>query len=129
MYWAPALGFAARSLLNEGLSTRLVPDCTVAVRETVLSLWDKGQSVSPSEAVNRIVEALPVLPGGAYSRSLGLTVPDGAVSPSLSNALLTGDEVGWITLDQQSDAGDVIFLTDAEGTRTGVSNLTINGSD
>ena len=129
VYWAPALGFAASSLLNEGLSTRLVPDCTVAVRETVLSLWDKGQSVSPSEAVNHIVEALPVLPGGAYSRSLGLTVPDGAVSSSLSNALLTGHEVGWITLDQQSDAGDVIFLTDAGGTRTGVSNLTINGSD
>jgi hypothetical protein len=116
-------------LLNEGLSTWLVPDCTVAVRETVLNLWDRGQSVSPSEAVNRIIAALPVLPGGTYSRSLGMPVPDGAVSSSLSNALLTGDEVGWVTLDQQSDAGDVIFLTDAEGTRTGVSNLTINGSD
>jgi hypothetical protein len=129
VYWAPALGFAASPLLNEGLSTRLVPDCTVAVRETVLGLWNKGQSVNPSEAVNRIVEALPVLPGGAYSRSLGLTVPDGAVPSSLSNALLTGHEVGWITLDQQSDAADVIFLTDSGGTRTGVSNLTINGSD
>ena len=110
-------------------SARLVPDCTVAVRETVLSLWKKGQSVSPSEAVNRIIAELPVLPGGAYSRSLGLAVPDGAVSPSLSNALLTGDEAGWITLDQQSDAGDVIFLTDADGTRIGVSNFTINGSE
>lgn len=129
VYWGPALGFAARSLLDEGGSAKLVADCTVAVRETVLSLWDKGQSVSPSEAINRIVEALPVLPGGTYSRSLGLPVPDGTVSSSLSNALLTGDEAGWITLEQQSDAGDVIFLTDAEGTRTGVSNLTINGSD
>lgn len=129
VYWGPALGFAARSLLDEGGSAKLVPDCTVAVRETVLSLWDTGQSVSPSEAINRIVEALPVLPGGAYSRSLGLTVLDGTVCSSLSNALLTGHEVGWITLDLQSDAGDVIFLTDAEGTRTGVSNLTINGSD
>ena len=129
VFWGAALGFAARSLLDEGGSAKLVPDCTVAVRETVLSLWDKGQSVSPSEAVNRIVEALPVLPGGTYSRSLGLTVLDGAVSSSLSNALLTGHEAGWITLEQKSDAGDVIFLTDAEGTRTGVSNLTINGSD
>jgi hypothetical protein len=128
VYWGPALGFAARSLLDEGGSARLVPDCTVAVRETVLSLWEKGQSVSPSEAVNHIIAALPVLPGGAYSRSLRLTVPDGTVSSSLSNALLTGDEVGWITLDQQSDAGDIIFLTDAGGTRIGVSNFTINGS-
>ena len=129
VYWAPALGLAAKPLLDEGGAAKLVPDCTVAVRETALGLWKKGQSVSPSEAVARIIAELPVLPGGAYSRSLGLTVPEGEVSQSLSNALLTGDKADWITLDRQSDAGDVVFLADAGGTRIGVSNFTINGSE
>lgn len=129
VYWGPALGFAAQPLLDEGGSAKLVPDCTIAVRETVLSLWKKGQSVSPSDAAARIIKELPVLPGGSYSRSLGLAVSADEVSPSLSNALLTGDEAGWITLDRRADAGDVIFLTDAGGTRVGVSNFTINGSE
>jgi hypothetical protein len=129
VFWGPALGFAARSLVNEGLSAKLVPDCTIAVQETVLSLWSKGQSVTPSEMVSRIIAELPVLPGGVYSRSLGLAFSDDTVSSSLSNALLTGDEIGWITLDRRSDAGDVIFLADAGGTRIGVSSCTINGSD
>lgn len=130
VYWAPALGLAAQPLLDEIGPVKLVPDCTVAVRETVLGLWKKGQVVSPSEAVDRIIAELPVLPGGAYSRSLGLDAPqEGEVSPSLSNALLTGDEAGWITMDRRSDAGDVIFLVDASGPRVGVSNFTINGSE
>jgi hypothetical protein len=130
VYWAPALGFGAQPLLDEGGAVRLVPDCTVAVRETVLALWKKGQSVSPGEAVDSIIAELPVLPGGAYSRSLGLAAPDGdEVSVSLSNAILTGAEAGWIKFDDKSDAGDVTFLVDAGGTRVGVSNFTINGSE
>lgn len=129
VYWASALGFAAQPLLDEGGPVRLVPDCTVAVRETVLGLWKKGQSVSPREAVDRIIAELPVLPGGAYSRSLGLAAPEDKVSPSLSNALLTGEKVGWITLERRADAGNVIFLADAGDTRVGVSNFTINGRE
>lgn len=129
VYWAPALGLAARPLRDESSAARLVPDCTVAVRETVLGLWKKGQSVRPGEACARILAELPVLPGGTYSRSLGLAPPEGAVSQSLSNALLAGDEVGWITLDRKSDAADIIFLMDADGTRVGVSSVTINGSE
>lgn len=128
VYWAPALGFAARSLLDEGGPAKLVPDCTVAVRETVLSLWGRGQSVRPSEAIDRILLELPVLPGGAYSRSLKLEVPEGGICLALSNALLTGAEVGWITLERDSDASDVIVLADT-GASIGVSNITINGSD
>jgi hypothetical protein len=128
VYWAPALGFAARSLLDEGGRAKLVPDCTIAVRETVLSLWSRGQSVRPSEAIDRILVELPVLPGGVYSRSLGLEVPDGGVSPALSNALLTGAELGWITLERDSDASDVRFLVDVGGS-IGISNITINGGD
>lgn len=128
VYWAQAIGFAASSLLPVEGPARLVPDCTVAVRETVLALWEKGRSVSASEAVSRITEELPVLPGGAYSRSLGLAFSNGEVSPSLSNALLTGAEGGWITLGRRSDADDVVFLMDASGSRVRVTDFTINGS-
>lgn len=129
VFWAPALGLAAAPLQEEGNAARLVPDCMVAVRETVLSLWKEGQSVRPSEAHARILAELPVLPGGTYSRSLGLPPPDGAASPSLSNALLAGDQAGWITLDRRSDAADILFLLDVDGARVGVSSITINGSE
>jgi len=122
MYWAPALGFAGRPLLPPAGPVRIVPDCTVAVRETVHSLWHDGQSVNASEAVARIVEELPVLPGGRYSRALGLPAPEGRQSASLSNALLTGEEDGWIKFGRPSDAGNV-FLADGRG----VASFTIYG--
>jgi hypothetical protein len=100
----------------------------VAVRDTVLTLWQQGQQVTAAEAINRILEELPVLPGGVYSRSLGLVLSNGAVSPSLSNALLTGAEDGWITLARRSDANDVVFLTDTGGTRVRVTDFQIEGS-
>jgi hypothetical protein len=128
MYWAPALGFAARSLLHESGPDKLVPDCTTALRETMLNLWGSGQSVRPSEAIDRILVELPVLPGGRYARSLGLDAFADGVSPALSNALLTGDVVGWITLERNSDASDVVFLADAGGS-VGISNIIVNGSD
>jgi hypothetical protein len=128
VYWAPALGFAARPLLDQGGSVRLVPDCTVAVRETALALWEKEQSVNASEVINRITEALPVLPGGVYSRLLGLGIPDGEVPACLSNALLIGEEDGWIKPGRQSDADDIISLADGSGANVRVTEFTINGS-
>ena len=128
VYWAPALGFAAQPLFPQDGPVRLVPDCSVAVRETILGLWKEGQQVNATEAVDRIIEELPVLPGGVYSRSLGLVAPGGEVSPSLSNALLTGAEDGWITLVRRSDANDMIFLTDASSTRVRVTDFKIEGS-
>jgi hypothetical protein len=127
VYWAPALGFAARPLLTHEGAVRLVPDCTIAVRETVLAVWEKGERVNAAEAVARIIGSLPVLPDGAYSRSLGLEAPRGHVSAALSNALLTGEEEGWVTLGRLSDAADDILLSDAGGTRR-VTDFTINGS-
>ena len=129
IYWGPALGLAAPPLRPEGTAARLVPDCTIAVRETMLSLWKEGHSMRPSEAIAGVLAELPVLPGGRYSRSLGLAAPQDVIPASLSNALLSGHEAGWITLDQKSDAADVIFLLDADGTRVPVSNVVINGGE
>jgi hypothetical protein len=129
VYWAPALGFASRPLLdNERPGQRLVPDCTAAVRRTVLAAWQKGQRVDAADAVDRIIEELPVLPGGRYSRSLGLRASSTEVASSLSFALLCGDE-DWISLGRRSDAAREVFVADpdsASGTRR-VSEVTITG--
>lgn len=130
VYWAPALGFAARPLLdNERPGQRLVADCTAAVRRTVLAAWEKGQRVDAADAVDRLIEELPVLPGGRYSRSLGLRASAGKVASSLSFALLCGDQ-DWISLGRRSDAARDVFVADpdsASGTRR-VSEVTITGS-
>jgi hypothetical protein len=129
LYWAPALGFAAQSLLDKDLGQRLVPDCTAAVRRTILATWPKGERIDAAAAIDRIIEELPVLPGGRYSRMLGLPAPATNVPSSLSYALMRGDHE-WISLGQQSDAARDIFLTDPDaaiGTRR-VSEITIIGS-
>ncbi len=129
VYWAPALGFAAQSLLDKDLGRRLVPDCTVAVRRTVLAVWPKGERIDAADAIDRIIEELPVLPGGRYSRMLGLPAPATDVPSSLSSALLRGDHE-WISLEQRSDAARDVFLTDpdaASGKRR-VSEIIVTGS-
>jgi len=130
-YWAPALGLASEPALGDDRPRQpLVADCTVAVRQTVLTAWEKDQRIDAASAVERIIAELPVLPGGRYSRSLGLREPADRVSPSLSFALLCGHDQGWIQLEHRSDAARDILLADpdtATGTRR-VSDITVSGS-
>jgi hypothetical protein len=129
-YWAPALGLGSEPVLEDDRPKQpLLPDCTVAVRQTVHAAWEKDQRVEAAEAAERIVADLPVLPGGRYSQSLGLR-PSAHVSPTLSYALLCGHDQGWIRLEHRSDAVRDILLADpdtATGTRR-VSDITITGS-
>ncbi|MGH3400993.1 MAG: protein DpdG [Streptosporangiaceae bacterium] len=129
LYWAPALGLAAQSLLDRDLGRRLVPDCTVAVRRTVLAVWEKGERIDAADVIDRIINELPVLPGGLYSQMLGLPVPATDVASSLSSALLRGDH-DWISLEQRADAARDVFLTDPDAAsgRRRVSEITITGS-
>jgi hypothetical protein len=130
VYWAPALGFASQPLLDNEQRAKLISDCTAAVRRTVLAAWDTGQRVDAADAVDWIIAELPVLPGGRYSRSLGLGAPSASVAASLSFALLCGHDQGWISLGRRSDAAHDVFLADpdsASGTRR-VSEVTITGS-
>jgi hypothetical protein len=129
VYWAPALGFASRPLLDNERS-KLVPDCTAAVRRTILAVWKKGQRIDAADAVDRITAELPVLPGGRYSRSLRLPALSASVAASLSFALLCGHDQDWISLGRRSDAPRDVFLADpdsASGTRR-ISEITITGS-
>jgi hypothetical protein len=111
-YWAPGLGFAAAPLLGVGNAARLMTDCTVAVRQTIRFLWTNGEKVEAPDLVGKILDELPVLPGGSYSRALGLAASETEVSASLSFALLRGHYEKWIELRSQSDSPHKIFLTD-----------------
>jgi hypothetical protein len=100
--WSTALGLAAASPLQE---SRPVPDCTTAVKQVVQASWKAGETVSAVEALATLREALPVLPGGAYSLALGLPSPgEHAAGPALSFALLRGEDEGWIRLERDADA-------------------------
>lgn len=119
--WVQALGFAATPLLHEGRAATLVPDCRKAVRRAALNKWPAGTTLSPQELVTGLLEELPVLPGGAYSRALGFAVPENGASQSLSAALLAGHDDGWLLLTSRSDAPNTIRLWDPDagsGTRT-----------
>lgn len=130
--WAPALGFAGRPVFTgDDRAQGLAPDCTAAVRRTVLNLWDQGESVEAVSAVARIRAALPVLPGGTFAESLGLSVHEGRLDAALSFALLGGDEQGWIKLERRADAARAVQVADpalASGSRR-VTHLVILGEN
>ncbi|WP_030951605.1 protein DpdG [Streptomyces sp. NRRL S-481] len=113
--WASALGLAARPLLSGGAGSRLVPDCTAAVRYVMQSLWEPGRQVNAVTAVRSVREYLPVLAGGQYSLTLHLPNPgDRVAGPALSFALLRGHDEGWLRLELDSDAALVLQVTDPE---------------
>lgn len=129
-YWAPALGFAAKPLFSgDGKGQKLVPDCTIAVKRVVLGHWQKGDRVDANEMMDRILEQLPVLPGGRFSRLLGLSAASHTASASCSFALLCGHDQGWISLDRRSDAPRDLLLADhdAVSSTRRVTDVTILG--
>jgi hypothetical protein len=130
LYWAPALGLAATAVLHtDSRAQKLICDCTAAVKRTVLRRWSKDQRIDAPVAVAGILEDLPVLPGGRYSRELELPVPAHTVSASLSFALLRGNDQGWISLQRDADAPREVLVIDtdtAAGTRR-VTHMTVLG--
>jgi len=110
--WAEALGFAESPLIGDMQARALVPDCRKAVRRTIQQLWPHRVEVHPRDFIDELLRALPVLPGGDYSRSLGFELPATTVSQTLSSALLAAHDDGVIVLSFQSDAADPVALWD-----------------
>lgn len=123
-YWAPALGFAAPPLIWQNTAAALVPDCTQSVRRTVCATWKPGTRLGARDFVDGVLDALPVLPGGRYSRALGQhTAPYPDVGAALAFALLCGHDEGWLAMNAPSDAGDAIHLADP-GSAGGIRRVT-----
>jgi hypothetical protein len=123
--WAEALGFTGAPLVYEGRTTALVPDCRKAVRRAALKKWSSATTLQPQELIAGLLEELPVLPGGSYSRALGFEAPQDGASQSLSAALLAGHDDGWLVLTSRSDASDSIRLWDPTDGSRGVSGVEI----
>lgn len=127
-YWAPALGLAAAPLFRSEGSSPLLPDCTLAVKQTMTELWPAGQRINAVEALQVLRENLPVLPGGTHSLAVGIASPgDNVAGAALSFALLRGHDEKWIRLEQDDDARQILLLHDPErpGSPRPVSDITI----
>lgn len=113
--WAPALGFGAEALPTGGDAGHLVPDCTPAIRQTVQSRWKSGETVNAVDFLRGLREALPVIPGGAYSTAVGLASPGETVAgPALSFALLRAVDEGWLKLERNADARRFLSIHNPE---------------
>jgi hypothetical protein len=129
-YWGPALGLVNQPLLATGGPRRLLPDATGAVRQVVLSAWRAGDRLRVRLFVERLLDELPVLPGGAYSRALGVAHDPERLDPATSFALLCGHHQEWIRLGRQADASDSVLVVDpdAPGRTRVVTDITIRGA-
>lgn len=129
-HWAPALGLAAPPLLPTKGKNPLVPDCALAVRQVVASLWKKGDTVGAVEFIQALRTEIPVLPGGAYSKALRLPDP-GATSadPALSFALLRCEHDGLLRLQRNADARSAITVADRDQPNRRVTDVVILEAD
>ncbi|MBL1287074.1 MULTISPECIES: protein DpdG [Streptomyces] len=127
VHWAPALGFGATPLLPTPGRGPLSPDCTAAIKETMLTMWAIGERVNAVDAAQALRTALPVLPGGEYATALGIPDPGArSAGPALSFALLRGEDEGWLVLQQDADAQRILSLHDPDRPSHYVSDIVIS---
>lgn len=127
-FWATALGFATTALPSQGTANHIVADCTYAVKQTVLSLWRPGSVVGAVDFLAQLREAMPVLPGGAYSIDVGLESPgETTAGPAISFALLRGVDEDWLSLERKADANHFLSVSDQDMQR--FSSVTIKDSN
>lgn len=126
-HWAPMLGLGAAPLIPASESSALTPDCTKAVRQVLAATQSAGRTVSAVELVRTIREAIPVLPGGAYSTRLGIPDPgEQVVDPALSFALLRGCYEGWLQFERFADSANTVTVADRDDPNRRVSDILVS---
>lgn len=128
-YWAPALGLGTSPLFGGTAGSALIPDCTVAVRQVVRAIGAENRVVTlpATDLVGALRREIPVLPGGRYSRELGIPDPgDRFVDPALSFALLRGAYAGWLQFDRHADAPTSVTLADRTNPDRRITDVTIS---
>ncbi|MGK8558814.1 protein DpdG [Nocardia gipuzkoensis] len=126
-HWAPMLGLGAAPLISASDSSALTPDCTKAVRQVLITSQLAGRTVSAVDLVRTLREAIPVLPGGAYSTRLGIQDPgDQVVDPALSFALLRGCYEGWLQFERFADSVSTVTVADRDDPNRRVSDILVS---
>lgn len=115
--WAPFLGFGwtAKGSNNADLFS---PDPTVAVRDSLASVFQRDQELPAAEFLLRLSNILPVLDGGNYRRDVEASLSSESwqapkaheVSTSLSRAILRLHLEGSITLPPPRGDADKMDL-------------------
>ncbi|WP_027944770.1 protein DpdG [Amycolatopsis taiwanensis] len=129
VHWVPMLGLGVAPLIPTSDSGTLTPDCTRAVRQMLARSGLVGKTVSAVDLVRRIREAIPVLPGGAYS--IRLDIPDPGqqvVDPALSFALLRGEHEGWLQFNRFSDSASSVTIADRDKPNRRFSDIVVSES-
>lgn len=125
-HWAPALGLGAKPLFPIGGQAPLTPDCTGAVKQTVGYCWKVDERVNAVDLVRGVRAELPVLPGGRYADSLGMSSPgESCADAVLSHALLRGEHEGWLRLERHADARRAISVVDPDQPTRRVTDIVI----
>ena len=126
VHWVPMLGLGAAPLMPTSDSGVLTPDCTKAVRQVLASSEVKGKTIPAVDLVRSIRDAIPVLPGGAYSIRLGNPAPgEQVVDPALSFALLRGGYEGWLRLERFADSASSVTIADRDQPNRRVSDIVV----
>ncbi|MGW4126962.1 protein DpdG [Amycolatopsis japonica] len=127
VHWVPMLGLGSAPLIPASDSNVLTPDCTRAVRQVLASFKIAGKTIPALELVRKIREAVPVLPGAAYSIRLGIPSPgEQVVDPALSFALLRGNYEGWLKLERFADSTSSVTIADRDEPNRRVSDIVVS---
>jgi len=114
VHWAHYMGFAERWTIGRGstasMGVSLISSPARAVADAIVELWTPGVEVPAEDFCARILDVLPVIPGGRLSQSVGSVSDTTAVHPTLSYAMLVHSFSGLLAFADKSDASGTVLL-------------------
>ena len=126
-FWAEALGFAEEPVVGAVEGASLVANPTRALRDFITMTYTPGDDLPVSRLLGEFRAAVPVVPGGAVSRSLGYARDPQEVDRATTYAMESGHARGWLRLERRADAADTVLLAglDKPGSVRAVSDVII----